>query len=368
MHRPMPDIYDGELITHHRRDLRPAAGAGPHQRAVASSPISNGHGAWAMALSNTLSAAISCSCSSAGGSARCGPRWPVRRPADRDDGGRRRASPIDPQSVEARLRADIGAGDQGGADGAHRHRLVGPQRRCRDPAALDAADHPALLMVDCIASMGCEQFEMDAWGVDVTVVGIAEGADDAARSGVRVGRPPGDWRPTPTPTCGRGTGTGRSAPRTARYYLRFCGTPPVTHLFGLREALTMIDEEGLEHDGSATACSPTRSAPRSTPGRRQGHRVPRPAPRPSGRLGDHHRDRLARLAALTTICRDELGVTLGVGLGPLEGRGFRIAHMGHVSPSMVLGVLGVVETALHRLHADPPRSGVAAAAAALAHT
>ena len=66
------------------------------------------------------------------------------------------------------------------------------------------------------------------------------------------------------------------------------------------------------------------------------------------------------------MCRDELGVTLGVGLGPLEGRGFRIAHMGHVSPSMVLGVVGVVETALHRLGAGVPRSGVAAAAAALA--
>ena len=81
--------------------------------------------------------------------------------------------------------------------------------------AMDAADHPALLMVDCIASLGCERYEMDAWGVDVTV--------GASQKGLMV--PPGlgfvwagprAWPRTPRPACARGTGTGPPAPRTGR--------------------------------------------------------------------------------------------------------------------------------------------------------
>jgi alanine-glyoxylate transaminase/serine-glyoxylate transaminase/serine-pyruvate transaminase len=58
-----------------------------------------------------------------------------------------------------------------------------------------------------------------------------------------------------------------------------------------------------------------------------------------------------------------MGVTLGVGIGDLSGSSFRIGHMGHVNPPMVLGVLGTIEAALGAIGRAPARSGVAAAAA-----
>ncbi len=82
---------------------------------------------------------------------------------------------IDPEAVEARLRADsersIKAVLMVQTDTASSARNdVAAIRR-----ALDAADHPALLMVDCIASMGCERFEMDDWGVDVALAASQKG-------------------------------------------------------------------------------------------------------------------------------------------------------------------------------------------------
>jgi alanine-glyoxylate transaminase/serine-glyoxylate transaminase/serine-pyruvate transaminase len=60
-----------------------------------------------------------------------------------------------------------------------------------------------------------------------------------------------------------------------------------------------------------------------------------------------------------------MGVTLGVGIGDLSGSSFRIGHMGHVNPPMVLGVLGTIEAALAAIGHTAPRSGVAAAAAVI---
>ena len=54
--------------------------------------------------------------------------------------------------------------------------------------AIDAAGHPALLMVDAIASLGCDRYEMDEWGVDVTVERQPEGSDDTARARTSSGR------------------------------------------------------------------------------------------------------------------------------------------------------------------------------------
>ena len=111
--------------------------------------------------------------------------------------------------------------------------------------AIDAADHPALFMVDCIASLGCERYEMDEWGVDVTVA--------ASQKGLMT--PPGLGFVWASPKA-RAAHAG--ADLRTRYwdwsyrredgphYLRFCGTPPVAHLFAFREAIAMIAEEGME--------------------------------------------------------------------------------------------------------------------------
>ena len=64
---------------------------------------------------------------------------------------------------------------------------------------------------------------------------------------------------------------------------------------------------------------------------------------------------------LLTYCREKCGVTLGVGLGALDGKGFRIAHMGPVNAPMMLGTLGVVEMGLKALGVPHGSGGVQAA-------
>jgi alanine-glyoxylate transaminase/serine-glyoxylate transaminase/serine-pyruvate transaminase len=64
---------------------------------------------------------------------------------------------------------------------------------------------------------------------------------------------------------------------------------------------------------------------------------------------------------LVDYCAQKCGVVLGRALGESEGRGFRIAHMGHVNAPMVLGTLGVVEMALAALNIPHGRNGAAAA-------
>jgi alanine-glyoxylate transaminase/serine-glyoxylate transaminase/serine-pyruvate transaminase len=64
---------------------------------------------------------------------------------------------------------------------------------------------------------------------------------------------------------------------------------------------------------------------------------------------------------LVDYCRDRCGVVLGRALGALEGRGFRIAHMGHVNAPMLIGTLGVVETGLTALGIPHGKGGVSAA-------
>jgi alanine-glyoxylate transaminase/serine-glyoxylate transaminase/serine-pyruvate transaminase len=65
---------------------------------------------------------------------------------------------------------------------------------------------------------------------------------------------------------------------------------------------------------------------------------------------------------LARRCREQLGVTLGTGIGDLSETSFRIGHMGHVNAPMVLGVLGAVEAALIAMNAPVAGSGIAAAA------
>ena len=69
---------------------------------------------------------------------------------------------------------------------------------------------------------------------------------------------------------------------------------------------------------------------------------------------------------LRDVCSDQARLTLGVGLGEHEGRGFRIGHMGHLNPPMVLGTLGTVEAALTAIGAPTSSSVVAAAADVIA--
>lgn len=365
MHAPMPNIYEGPLIELSESvfaDL-PAIACTSGQPFVS---ISNGHGAWEMALTNTLSRGDRVLVLASGRfaigwgnqAALMGCEVEVLEAPDR--------AAVDPAAVEARLRADT----------AHEIRAIlvvqidTSSSVINDlPAirrAIDAAGHPALFMVDCIASLGCVEYRMDAWGIDVTVAGSQKGlmvppglgfvwASDKAleahqAAGLRTAY--WDWS---------------SRMGAGEHYLRYCGTPPVTHLYGLRAALDMIAEEGLEtiwarHGVFAHAVRAAVSA-WAAPGGVE-FNVVDPAARSNAvttiRTGEIDAGRLRQIAD------DGAGLVLGLGVGGLETAGFRIGHMGHLNPPQVLGTLGTVEATLLAIGAPLGGSGVAAAAAALA--
>jgi alanine-glyoxylate transaminase/serine-glyoxylate transaminase/serine-pyruvate transaminase len=239
-------------------------------------------------------------------------------------------------------------------------------------AELDRLGHPALLMVDCIASLACDRFEMDAWGVDVMVAASQKGLmlppgmgfvffnDHAAQSRkamTRVSRY-WDWQP-------------RSRPEL--YYEYFNGTALTHHLYGLRVSLDMLHDEGMEqvwarHETLAQAIWAACDAWSSGGDLRLN--VDDPA----------HRSRAVTAAALTapdaTRLRQWLseraGVTLGIGLGmappgdPACDGFFRFGHMGHINAHMVLGMLSSVQAGMAALGIAHGAGGMDAATAIVA--
>jgi alanine-glyoxylate transaminase/serine-glyoxylate transaminase/serine-pyruvate transaminase len=365
MHRPMPNIYEGDLVDLSEGLLEDLPGIAL-TRGQPFIGICNGHGAWEMALTNTLSRGDRVLVLESG---RFAVGWGemakvlglgvevLNAPPRRG---------VDPAAVEDRLRADTGHEIKAvlvvQIDTASSVQNDIPALR----AALDAAGHPALLMVDCIASLGCVEYRMDDWGVDVTVAG--------SQKGLMV--PPGlgfVWANAKALEAHRHADlvtaywnwTARMD--RSKHYLRYCGTPPVSHLYGLREALDMLLEEGLDAVWAR-------------------HRVFADAVRAAVEAWASHggiefniTDPQARSDAVTTIltggidaarlralAERQAGLTLGIGLGDWEGAAFRIGHMGHLNPPHVLGTLATVEAVLHAMEAPIAGSGVAAAAERLA--
>lgn len=365
MARPLPDIYEGELIDVSDEVFATLPGlVGTAGEAFVA--ISNGHGGWEMALTNTLSKGDRVLVADCGLFALV---WAdMARGLGLDVELLRAAEgrAVDPAAIEARLAADaehtIKAVLLTHVDTATSIRNDLPAIR----AAIDAAGHPALLMVDSIASIGCETYRMDEWGIDVTISASQKGLMTppglglvwvgerawAAHADAGLRTPYWDWTPRRNPEAN---------------YLRFCGTPPVSHLFALREALALIAEEGIEnvwarHAALADAVRAAVAAWSTSDG------LALWASEPSERANSVTTIRTGSIDAglLRKITRHEYGVTLGVGLRAFADASFRIGHMGHVSAGSLLGVLGVIESALHRIGAPISASGVAAAAAALA--
>jgi alanine-glyoxylate transaminase/serine-glyoxylate transaminase/serine-pyruvate transaminase len=237
---------------------------------------------------------------------------------------------------------------------------------------LDDLGHPALLAVDCIASLGCDEYRMDDWGVDVTVAASQKGLmvppglafvwfSERARARCRTGdlkTPYWDWEP-------RVFAEG--------FYQHFCGTAPTHHLFGLREALDMIAEEGIanvwaRHRALAGAVWAAGEAWAAAGDFRLN--VADPAARgwsvTAMRLSGADGTRLRRW------CEHEAGLTLGVGLGmaepgtPAADAFFRLAHMGHVNAHQVLGALAVMDAGMKALGIPHGPGALEAAGRALA--
>ena len=367
MHVASPNIYEGDLhqmVEGLIPDLRRVARTSGHVAIY----IANGHGAWEAALSNTVAAGERLLVASTG---RFGMGWADTatgmgiEPEIIDFG---RHAPIDLDRVADALRADT----------QHRYRAILAQHvdtssSVRNDIAglrrvLDDLGHPALLMVDCIASLACDVFEMDAWGVDVMVAGSQKGLmvppglgfvffnDRAARQRAQMPRVTRYW-----------DWTIRSEPEM--FYQYFNGTAPTHHLMGLRAALDMINDEGMEaiwnrHAMLARAIW----AACDTWGQEGPFRlnIADPAHRSHAvtamRVGAPFGARLREWTA------SRAGVVLGIGLGMTEendpnGTGFfRFGHMGHVNAHMILGLLGVVEAGLTALGVPHAPGGVTAAA------
>ncbi|MEO1140663.1 MAG: aminotransferase class V-fold PLP-dependent enzyme, partial [Pseudomonadota bacterium] len=244
MHRAAPNIYAGELVDMMPglvRDLKSVARTSG-QVAIY---IGNGHATWEASLANVLNPDDRVLVLANG---RFGHGWAevaAVRGAQVEIIDFGRAAPADAARVEDALRADKAARIKAvlvcHVDTSSSVLNDIPSIR----AAMDAADHPALLMVDCIASLACDRFEMDAWGVDVMVAGSQKGlmtppglgvvyfndAAAAVRRKVRRVSKYWDWQPRVDAEV---------------FYQYFAGTAPTHHLYGLREALDMIAEEGLE--------------------------------------------------------------------------------------------------------------------------
>ncbi len=234
--------------------------------------------------------------------------------------------------------------------------------------AIDEAGHPALFMVDTIAALATTDFRMDEWGVDVAV-----GASQKALM-----QPPGLAYVAANEKALRASDEAR-LPRiywdwrrrlADLYYAKFCGTAPEHLVFAMREALDMVEEEGLEAIFARH--------------RRLAEAVRRAVAvwARAGALEFNAVREAERAQSVTTIliadgldadrvrltCRDRFNVSLGAGLGQLGGRAFRIGHMGYLNEPMILGALAGVEASLALCEIPHEPGGVDAAIDFLAAT
>ena len=224
--------------------------------------------------------------------------------------------------------------------------------------AIDAAGHPALLYVDGVSSVGSIDFRMDEWGVDLAITGSQKGfmlpaglgmigvsqKALALRESARSPRAFFDFGPM--------------IKSNAEGYFPY--TPAVTLLYGLRESLDMMLEEGLEniyarHRRLADAC---RAAVKAW-GLKLCARDP-----------STYSDTVSSVMVPDNVSSNEVidvayrryNLSLGAGQGQLAGKLFRIGHLGDLNELMLLGALAGVEMALMDVGiAVRPGSGVAAA-------
>ncbi len=273
--------------------------------------------------------------------------------------------PIDPGVVEAALLADT------------QHRIKAVFAVHTDTAssvtsdmaalraAIDAARHPALFVVDVVASLGAAPFAMDALGANVVL--------GASQKGLMV--PPGLGF---IAVDARALEVARRNPAPRFYwdwdkrvselsYRKFCGTPPHSLLMGLEAALGLIFQEGVDevlarHARLARAVQAAVDCWSEAGALRCFARLH--AARSTSVTAIAVRDGID-VEALRTVARERFQVAMAGGLGPLAGRVFRIGHLGDLNPAMILGALAGVEAAL-RVQGVPFRSGLSGAIASLA--
>ena len=213
-------------------------------------------------------------------------------------------------------------------------------------SAMVATRHPALLVVDAVASLGCTPIDMDALPANVVL--------GASQKGLMT--PPGvgfvavdalAWQQAERNPAPRFYWDWRLR-RSPLNYRKFCGTPPQNLLFGLEAAFGLIALEG-----EAALYARHRRLAGAVQAAVAGWAE-------AGALGFFARDPASRSVSVTTItvpdgvdidalravARDRFGVAIAGGLGPLTGKAFRIGHLGDSNPATILGCLGALEAAM----------------------
>lgn len=233
-------------------------------------------------------------------------------------------------------------------------------------SAIDAAAHPALFVVDVVASLGAAPFAMDALGVNVAVGASQKGLMSPPGFGfVAVDHRAGEIAAN-NPATGFYWNWGR---RNSEFsYKKFCGTPPQNLLFGIEAALGLLFEEGIDtivarHALLARAVHAAVECWESGGGVKFYCRVP--AARSVSVTTIAVREGID-LEALRTVARERFQVAVAGGLGPQTGKAFRIGHLGDVNPAMILGCLAGVEAAMTVQGIPYGRDGVQQAIACLA--
>ncbi len=355
MQRPAPNIYEGEIVELSATlwpDLRALAGTKGHVAAY----VCNGHGLWEATTANLFSRgdAVLVLASGRFGLAWAGHLRAMGVAVQLMDCGI--SSNPDWAALEQRLRDDrartIRAVLTTHVDTASSVKTDIPRLR----QALDAAGHPALLGVDCIASMGCDVFRMDDWGVDFAFAASQKGLMTPAGMGFvwfnARAEAAGQQADLRTPYWAWG-------PRAhaTEFWQLWHGTVPTHHVYALREALDMIGEEGLPAIWRRHAIL-ARSVWAAFEAWGAGNpRIRLNVPDPGHRA---HAVTAARIGApdgarLRAWVEAETGVTLGVGLGmespedPQASGFLRVAHMGHVNAHMTLGALAAMQAGLEAL-------------------
>ena len=360
MHRPALDIYSREMTDLSdglHRDLSNLFATKNKSYIY----IANGHGAWEGALSNVLSRGDKVLVLESGRFAVGWGNAATLMGAEVEvlKGDWRRAVRV--EEVAERLRQDktheikaVLVAQVDTASGVYND-IEGIGK------AIRATGHPALYMVDAVASLGCMPFEMDKWGIDVAMSGSQKGlmtppglgfvaASDRAQAVHKTANmrtPYWDW------TEREGT----------EHYRRYAGTAPVHLLFALRRAIDMLLDEGLEHvflRHRLLAEAVRRAVAVWAEGQTLGFNIDEVSERSDTvttvTMANGHDP-----AKLQRYCTEKCGVVLGTGIGDLQGKAFRIAHMGHVNAAMILGTLGVVEVGLNALKMPHGKGGMEAA-------
>ncbi|HKD43262.1 MAG TPA: aminotransferase class V-fold PLP-dependent enzyme [Myxococcaceae bacterium] len=271
---------------------------------------------------------------------------------------------VDPAEIEARL-ADDSRHDIRAVAVVHNETSTGVTTRVSEVrAAIDRARHPALFLVDTISSLACIDYRHDDWRVDVSIAGSQKGlmlppglsfnalstrALEASKK-ARLPRSYWDWQ----------------AMLQANESGYFPYTPATNMLYGLREALLLLEEEGLDNVFARHArhAEATRRAVSAwglelNPLDDREHSNSLTAVRmPQGYDADQ----------LRAAILERFDLSLGQGLGKHKGQLFRVGHLGHFNDLMLCGTLSGVEMGLQQAGVPSRRGGVAVALEFLSST